>query len=288
MYKKYVLITGISSGIGLDACRHLIDKGYHIIGTVRKETDKKHLMSRFPEHLDCLVYDVRDYTAIEESLEKVKSILNGCKLLALINNAGIAVPGPLSLVSDEEFEAQIAVNLLAVRKITNSYLPLMYKNDPEQKSKIIFISSISGLLAAPFNGPYCISKHALECMVDIYRRELKTYEIEVIAIQPGPIKTEIWNKNKGSFDKYLDSDYRDIASKVNQVIEHTEKAALPVEKISEVIENILTRDKPKLRYLVHRNAVLFKLIAHFMPTRMMDKLIWKNLNKKDLKNYRPL
>ena len=288
MDKKYILITGISSGIGLDACRFLIEKGFTIIGTVRKQEDKTHLLGRFPSNLHVLIYDVRDFEAIERSVSQVRDILGDNKLYGLINNAGIAVPGPLSHLDDESFENQIRINLLSVRKVTNAYLDFMHKNDPNVKSRIIFMSSISGLFAAPFNGAYCISKHALECMVDIYRRELKLFGIEVVAIQPGPIKTQIWAKNKGSFDQYRNSPYADIAAKVDKVIEATEADALPVEVISRKIYQILESAHPGLRYLIHKHAFMFKVVSKYLPTRMVDKLIWKNLNKKNMKTYRPV
>lgn len=288
MDKKYILITGVSSGIGYDATRYLLQEGYHVIGSVRKESDRDRLIQDFSENFYCLIFDVTDFPAVENAAHTVKEIIGESKLTALINNAGVAIPGPMCLISDEKFKSQIDVNILSVRKVTNVFLDLLYKNHDSARSKIIFISSISGLLAAPFNGPYCISKHALECMVDIYRRELMIYNIDVVAIQPGPIQTKIWDKNKGSFDAYRNSDYGEIAEKVDQVIAHTEAAALPVQRVSECIYNVLTKDNPKDRYLIHRNGFLFKLIARFMPARWMDKMIWKNLNKKDLKNYRPL
>ncbi len=285
---KYVLITGISSGIGFEICRHLISSGYNIIGTVRKEDDRLRLQDSFGDRLAVLNYDVTDYNAIERSTEKLKEILNGEKLYSLINNAGIVVAGPLKLISDSGFEKQLSVNLLAHRKITNTYLPFMYQNDKNQKSKIIFISSISGMFAAPFNGAYCISKHALECMIDVYRRELHVYNIDVVAIQPGPIKSKIWNKSKGSFEGFKNTVYGKYVEKADKIIEHTELNAQDPLKISQLVGKILQTKDPKTRYLVHKNGFAFKMLSYYIPDKIVDRLIWKNLNKADPKTYRPI
>ena len=97
----------------------------------------------------------------------------------------------------ENFEEQLDVNVKSMRRITNLFLPLLgahldYKYNP---GRIINMSSISGLFSSPFNGSYSISKHAVESMTDVYRRELRQFGIKVIAIEPGPIKTKIWQKN---------------------------------------------------------------------------------------------
>ena len=239
--KKNIIITGVSSGIGRDALRLLHQKGYHIFGSVRKETDAKLLIEAYPQGFTPLIFDVQDQDAVSQA---AKVVYDTCdRIDALINNAGIAVPGPLQFVSEADFEKQMDVNLKSVRRITNTFLPLLgattdFKGAP---GRIINISSVSGLFSSPFNGPYSISKHALESMTDVYRRELRRYGIKVMAIEPGPIKTKIWGKNLNSMAQFADTDYYDILQKADMIIENTEKNALPVARTSNVILKCITK-----------------------------------------------
>jgi NAD(P)-dependent dehydrogenase (short-subunit alcohol dehydrogenase family) len=194
----------------------------------------------------------------------------------------------MHLLSDEDFFRQMNVNLIATRKLTNKILPVLRTSKQNKNARIIFISSISGIFAAPFNGGYCVSKHALECLIDIYRRELKFLNIDVIAIQPGPIKSQIWNKAQGMFDQYMHGEFEAIARKADKIIQSTEKNALPVDLVSKRIHKILEMKMPKHRYMIHKNSLLFKLVAYYMPTQWVDKLIWKNLNNTDTDKYRPV
>ena len=277
--KKNIVITGVSSGIGRDAFRLLHHKGYHIYGSVRKEADAKSLTEAYPKGFTPLIFDVQDQVAVTKA---AKIVFDSCdRIDALINNAGIAVPGPLQFVSEADFEKQMDVNLKSVRRITNTFLPLLgaapdFKGAP---GRIINISSISGLFNAPFNGVYSISKHALESMTDVYRRELRRYGIKVMAIEPGPIKTKIWGKNLNSMKPFADTDYNDILQKANQMIENTEKNALPVTRTSTVILKCITKKHPKTRYIVHKNAFIFKIVANYLPDKLVDWFIHRSLSK---------
>lgn len=285
--KKTVFITGVSTGIGRAFLEKLVMEGYHVIGTVRKEADKLELERQFGEKARILICDITDNAQLDQAVEQMAQYMEGEPLYALINNAGIAVPGPMHLITDAEFEKQMDVNLMATRRVTNLLIPFL-RQSGSIKPKIIFISSISGVFAAPFNGAYCVSKHALECLVDIYRRELRYLGIDVISIQPGPLKTEIWRKAKGSFDRFKVGAFASIAEKADKMIQHTEKSALDLKVMTDLIIKILGAPKKKNRYMVHRNALLLKLMVNVLPSSLLDKIIWSNLDKKDAKSYRPV
>ena len=123
--KKYVLITGVSSGIGYDATRFLIEKGYHVFGSVRKEADKLRLENDFSDGFTCLQFDVTIKEEVEQSFLRFKEILGNNKLAALVNNAGALLAGPIELMEDEKFRYQLEVNLFSVRSVTNIFLPLL-------------------------------------------------------------------------------------------------------------------------------------------------------------------
>ena len=229
---KNIVITGVSSGIGRASLDLLHEKGYHIFGSVRNQADADKLSKIYPDRFTPLVFDVQNH---DEVVRASKVVFEHCETLAgLINNAGIAIPGPLEHLSEKQFEKQLDVNLKSIRRITNLFLPLLGAklNASKPPGRIINISSVSGLFNSPYNGAYSISKHALESMTDIYRRELRRYGIKVIAIEPGPIKTEIWKKNLNKMDEFKDSDYYEVLQKADKIIEKTEHSALPVENVS--------------------------------------------------------
>jgi short-subunit dehydrogenase len=276
--KKYVLITGVSSGIGYDAVRFLINKGYHVFGSVRKESDLDQLNSTFKENFTCLQFDVTKKDEVANSFQLVKEILGEDKLSGLINNAGLALGGPIELMDDDKFRHQMEVNLFAVRTVTNIFLPLL-KGNKRQKikgGKIIMISSISGILNTPFNGAYCISKHALESLSEIYRRELMMYDIDIVSIQPGPISSNLWNKNIDQYPEFNGTDYEELLHRSNKIMKAAERNALPAEVISKLIYKILTR-KTRLHFIVNKNWLATVLFVKFVPARWMDRIFYRQL-----------
>ncbi len=274
--RKYVLITGVSSGIGFDAVRFLIDKGFHVLGSVRKDSDFHKLTGDFSEHFTCLQFDVTKKEEVVAAYQQVKTILGENKLVGLVNNAGLALGGPIELMDDEKFRYQMEVNLFGVRTVTNTFLPLLKGNlkDKIPGGKIIMISSISGVFNTPFNGAYCISKHAMESLAEIYRRELMMYNIDVVSIQPGPIKTSIWSKNIDKYPEYDGTDYQQLLYKSNKAMKAAERNALPAEVISKLIYKILTK-KTKLAFVVNRNWLATVFFIKYMPARWVDKIFYK-------------
>ena len=283
---EIVFITGVSTGIGYHAMETLCGLGYHVIGSVRKEKDAHDIRSRFGDKVTVLTFDVRDVESCKKEIGTITPLLEKNGLKCLINNAGVAMPGPLQYLQEEDFEAQLDINVKSVRRITNILLPYMGTYKKYNSGRIINISSVSGLFNAPFNGAYCISKHALESMVDIYRRELAMFGIKVISIQPGPIKTAIWSKTFGTLDKFIDTEYGGILSAADKMIANAEKSAFDVDVISQLIVKILKSKNPKTRYLVHRKKTMFKLLAYYLPDKWVDKLVARTMASGD--NYRPV
>jgi len=257
--KKYILITGVSTGIGNNAVGYLISQGYHVLGSVRKESDVKALSGQYPDNFTCLQFDVTKKEEVLASLEIVKQVLNGSKLTALINNAGLALVGPLEIMDDDKFRYQMEVNLFSVRTVTNIFLPLLKgsreKNIPG--GKIIMISSISGVFNTPFNGAYCVSKHAMESLAETYRRELMMYDIDVVSIQPGPIESKLWDKSINKYEEYRNSEYGNLIDRANKVMEDAEQNALPAIIISKLIHKILTKKRTKLAFIIIKKALTF-------------------------------
>ena len=276
--KKYVLITGVSSGIGYDAVQFLIGKDFHVLGSVRKEVDQLRLTSDFPNNFTCLQFDVTKKEEVKSAFHQVKEIVGNSLLAGLVNNAGLAVGGPIELIDDDKFHYQMEVNLFAVRTVTNIFLPLL-KGDKKKNikgGKIIMISSLSGIFNTPFNGAYCISKHAMESLAEIYRRELMMYNIDVVSIQPGPIESNIWSKNIDQYAQFAGTDYEQLLDKSNKVMKAAKRNALPARVISKLIFKILTK-KTKLHFIVNKNWLPTVLLIKFMPARWVDKIFYRQL-----------
>lgn len=276
---KNILITGVSTGIGRDAAEFLLKKGYRVFGSVRKLYDAKDLIKNNPENFIPLEFDVTDETVIKNSVKIVTEKLNGEFLDCLINNAGIAIGGPSILLETKHFKHQFEVNLFGVISITNAFIKLLGADlTNTHAGKIINISSVSGKRAFPFVAPYTASKFALEGYSDALRRELLVYGIDVILIEPGPIKTAIWDKApKEDENPFEGSDYDIMLRKFYRMIMKNGKYGLDAKVISERIYKIINSKNPKTRYLITKNKFRNHILPSIISDRLFDRLIGKSL-----------
>ncbi|MEP3477774.1 MAG: SDR family NAD(P)-dependent oxidoreductase [Fuerstiella sp.] len=280
-----VVITGVSSGIGRDAVRFLSGNGYFVFGSVRSQAAKAELEAAYPENFEALVFDVTDQAAVVTAAQRVATYLGNRKLTALVNNAGIAEGGPMQLLEDERFLQQMMVNVVGTRNVTNAFLPHLGVPTGEQErsvglpGKIINMTSISGILNTPMNGAYCVSKHAHESLGEVYRRELFGYGIDVVSIQPGPIQSKLWDKNIGAMDRFSDSIYRSMIANTDAMMRAAERDALPAEVTSRLIDKIIRARRPKIRYIVHKHKWRAWLLATLLPSRFVDRQLFKRLTR---------
>ena len=275
-----VVVTGVSTGIGWGITKILIERGMRVFGSVRKPQDAERLSKEFGEHLVPLLFDVTDEAAVHAAAAQVREKLNGETLFGLVNNAGIAVPGPLIHLPTDEFRQQLEVNLVSVLIVTKAFAPLLGVDRSLQghPGRIINMSSVSGLSAAPFVGAYATSKHGLEGFSETLRRELMLYGIDVIIIGPGPIATPIWDKAETA-DKspYAQTDYVESARRAEEYMIRNGKNGLPPEKVGEVVLQVLTTRNPHVRYAVVGRDFLRRFLQRLLPKRVVDRIIAKNL-----------
>tara|TARA_R110000868_G_scaffold125417_7_gene331370 strand:+ start:2044 stop:2895 length:852 start_codon:yes stop_codon:yes gene_type:complete len=275
---KSVVITGVSTGIGWGATKVLIGKGFRVFGSVRKEADGERLKKEFGANFVPLLFDVTDEPAIKRAAEEVRAALNGEKLFGLVNNAGIAVSGPLLDLNVDDFRQQMEVNVTGPFLVTQSFAPLLgadrsLKGEP---GRIVNISSVGGKQAAPFVGPYSASKYALEGMSESLRRELLLFGIDVIIIGPGAVKTEIWNKaEEVDITPFANSAYYPSLVKFRDYFLASGKQGLAPEKLGRVIYTALTTANPKVRYAVLRGRLQNWTIPQLLPKRFLDRTIGK-------------
>jgi NAD(P)-dependent dehydrogenase (short-subunit alcohol dehydrogenase family) len=277
---KSVVITGASTGIGWATAKLLLDKGYRVFGSVRKQADAERLVGEFGGNFTPLLFDVTDEPAVLAAAREVRATLNGETLAGLVNNAGIAVPGPVLELSADEFRRQLDVNVIGPIVATQAFGPLL-GSDPAlkgPKGRIVMISSVAGKNGNPLSPAYSASKHAIEGLSESLRRELMLFGIDVIIVAPGPVKTPIWRKGQQEFDmsKYQNSPYLPALQKVTAYMQHLDSIGLPPERIAEVVYGALTLPKPKVRYQIAPDPMRH-LMAAVLPKRMVDKIIAKRV-----------
>jgi NAD(P)-dependent dehydrogenase (short-subunit alcohol dehydrogenase family) len=275
---KSVVITGVSTGIGWGATKVLIKHGFRVFGSVRKAADGERLKKEFGERFVPLHFDVTDEAAVKRAADEVRAALNGEKLFGLVNNAGIAVSGPLLDLNIDEFRTQMEVNLTGPLIVTQAFAPLLgadrsLKGAP---GRIVNISSVGGKQAAPFVGPYSASKFALEGMSESLRRELLLFGIDVIVIGPGAVRTEIWAKaEEVDITPYSNSPYYPSLVKFRDYFLATGKKGLAPERLGRAIAKALTVKNPKVRYAVVPGRLTNWTIPQLLPKRFLDRTIGK-------------
>ena len=280
MASKYIVITGISSGIGKYLAHLLIDHGFQVIGTHRDPDALQ--VDFFSEFGSIPLYmDMANEESIVQAAIRIQEITGNEGLYGLINNAGLAIPGPLAEVPIEKFKYQFQVNVFGNLLLIQKLIPLLQLQGGS--SRILNIGSVSGLFASPFLGSYAASKFALEGLSDSLRRELQLIGIRVILIEPGPIRTSIWKKNLDVAEDYKDGSFQQYLEKATEVILQMEKNAMPLEVLNKPILHALVSTKPKARYLIHKNKFLFLLLAKILPDKWADYLVYKNLKSNNNK-----
>jgi len=282
---KSVVVTGASTGIGWGCVKVLIAHGFRVFGSVRKQEDAERLSKEFGANFVPLIFDVTDAKAVAAGAAKVAAALGNETLFGLVNNAGIAVPGPLLFLGIDEFRNQIEVNLTSQLIVTQAFAPLLGA-DRSRKGKpgrIVMMSSIGGKNAFPFNGPYHASKYALEGMSESLRRELMVYGIDVILIRPGAVATPIWDKaDTLDLNRFANTPYAKSLAKLKEVAIAMGRKGYPPERIGNAVFKALTLRRPKTGYTENPNPMQEFIVGHF-PKRLVDRIVAMQLGLKRLK-----
>ena len=273
---QHVVITGVSSGIGYGATKAFVQAGYHVFGSVRKQRDAERLSAELGTSFTPLLFDVRDEPAIVRAAQVVKAEIGTVGLAGLINNAGMAMSGPLMHQPLAEIRQQFEVNVLGLLAVTKAFLPLLgaSKTATHPPGRIINISSVAGQVAMPITGAYVGTKHAVEGLSHSLRRELLLYGIDVIIIGPGVVESAIWEKQKAQgFRQYDDTDYAEAIENFTQTVEQMSKGAHSAEKFGHLILKAFEAKKPKVRYAFVANYLRDWIILRNLPPRLFDRLV---------------
>ena len=231
--QKTVLVTGCSSGIGLESALDLTRQGFRVLAACRKAEDVARMQDL---GLTGILLDLDDPQSVERAAAEVIALTDN-RLYGLFNNAGYGVYGPLNTISRQQMEQQFSANFFGAHQLTMLLLPAM---TPHGEGRIVMTSSLMGLIASPGRGAYAASKYALEAWSDALRMELRHSGIQVSLIEPGPIRTRF---------------------------------TLGPEAVVEKVRHAFTSDKPKLRYPVTLVTHAVALLKRLLPARAMDKII---------------
>jgi NAD(P)-dependent dehydrogenase (short-subunit alcohol dehydrogenase family) len=271
---RTVVVTGASTGIGHACAKVLAGNGWRVFASVRRREDAERLKQTFGHAVRPLIFDVADADAVASAAREVGEALAGKTLGGLVNNAGIAVVGPLLHVKIADFERQLAVNLTGPLIVTQAFAPLLGadRSRTGPPGRIVMMSSVGGLNAAPFLGPYSASKFGLEGLSESLRRELMLFGIDVVIVNPGAVATPIWGKSEDLDAAFADSPYAAAIAKIKTYMLATGKAGLPPERIGEAVRTALTVARPKTRYVVTPTPVQDFLARH-LPRRRVDAMM---------------
>jgi NAD(P)-dependent dehydrogenase (short-subunit alcohol dehydrogenase family) len=271
-------VTGASTGIGAATCLALAQAGIRVFGGVRRRIDADRLAREIGPRFTPLLFDVTDGAAIRAAAREVEGALEGRTLFGLVNNAGIAVIGPLLEVQPGDLRHQLDVNLIGQLAVTQAFAPLLGTDASRagRPGRIVMMSSVAGRTASPFMGPYNASKFALEGLAECLRRELMLFAIDVVVIAPGRIATPIWDKAE-TFDlsSRRESPYLPALERARRVIADGRRG-LPAARVAHAVVHALTTPQPRTRYTV-TPAPLAHWLFRALPARVLDRIVAKRL-----------
>ncbi|MBO9377212.1 SDR family NAD(P)-dependent oxidoreductase [Sphingomonas histidinilytica] len=273
---RAAVVTGASSGIGRATAALLVERGWHVFGSVRSEAQAEALSAELGPDLVPLRFDLRDGPAIARAAEQVAAALGADRLAGLVNNAGLAHFGPLAQQPIEDWQAQIDVNLTGTLRVVQAFLPLLGSDRARSGApgRIVTISSVSGRITLPFTSGYSASKHGLEALSDAMRRELAIYGIRTIVIQPGAVRTPIWDKiDRPEDQRFQDGDFGGLFARFKTAFAAAGEAALPPERFAALVHHVLTVRNPRPRYALMRGWLTHWTLPRLLPDRTLDRIL---------------
>jgi NAD(P)-dependent dehydrogenase (short-subunit alcohol dehydrogenase family) len=278
-HEGVVLVTGASTGIGRATALLLADNNFEVFAGVRRKIDGDRLRAdakESPGRIRTVTLDVTKPRTIATAKAAVQRRAGRRGLVGLVNNAGIAIAGPLEFIPLDEFRKQLEVNLVGQIAVIQEFLPLLRRGE----GRIVNLASIGGRMVFPFNGPYHASKFGLEAISDALRVELQPWGIHVAVVEPGSVATEIWRRGKrtasrlrGKLPPQGEKLYGDALDSMEKATLESADRAIPPEKAAEAIHKALTTSRPRARYLVGRDAKAMVGAKRVLSQRRWDKVV---------------
>ena len=264
---KTVLITGCSSGIGLDAAHFLRGRGWRVIATCRQPDD---LDARRAEGFDALPLELANEDSVARCAEQ--AVARG--VTALVNNAAFAIPGAAEDLPRGALRAIFETNLFGTHDLTRQFLPHFRQHG----GRVVNVSSVLGLAGIPWRGAYVATKFALEGLTDVLRVEMADTPVKVVLIEPGPIGTRIRANSIPHFEAWIDwqsspraDQYRQtLLKRLYEPAAKKDRFELPPRAVSEKIAHALESPRPRPRYYVTTPTWIAGIGRRLLPTRALD------------------
>ncbi len=276
-----VVITGASSGIG-EACALRLDRlGFRVFAGVRKPADGEALQAKASQRLVPVRLDVTDAESIAEARRLVEEAVGAAGLHGLVNNAGIAVAGPMEFIPVADFRSQLEVNVIGIVAVTQAFLPALRR----ARGRIVLMSSQAGLIAFPGMAPYCASKYAVEALTDCLRLELEPWGIHVSAVEPGVINTPIWAKSLAEAEAETDRLPPEATELYGALIRSLMNVArapggISPDEVAKAVVHALTARRPHTRYQVGSDARMIRIVSR-LPDGIRYRLMQRGLEQAD-------
>lgn len=276
---QHVLITGCSSGIGLDAAFTLHQRGYHVIASVRNLQDAQPLETI---GIDVIQLDLNDSQSIEQALDETLELTGG-RLDALFNNAAFGQPGAVEDLSRQALSEQFETNVLGTQDLTNRVIRIMRQ---QGHGRIIYNSSVLGLVAMAYRGAYNASKYAIEGLADTLRLELTGSGISVSLIEPGPIESQFRANAMKKYQQHINkqqSPHHAVYEGMEKRLQKPGPAApftLGPDAVTNKLIHALESSRPRARYFVTFPTYLFATLKRLLPGWMLDAVLRK-VSKKE-------
>jgi len=278
-----VLVTGASTGIGAACTVRLAQDGFRVYAGVRREEDGLSLIRQAGDAAAPILLDVTNPAQIKVAVARIAEETGGRGLQALVNNAGVAIAGPLEFLPIDELRRQLEINVIGQIAVTQACLPLLRRARTSGKGdhragRLVFMSSVAGRSALPFTGAYAASKFALEGAADALRVELEPFGLTVSLVEPGVIATPIWEtarqvaeRNIEKMPPQLEEYYGGVLNALRSRVARTK--GLAPERVADVVAHALTARRPRIRYIVGRDARTKILMQALLPDRLRDWLV---------------
>jgi NAD(P)-dependent dehydrogenase (short-subunit alcohol dehydrogenase family) len=276
MAPRAFLVTGASTGIGEATALHLDQLGYAVFAGVRRDVDAEKLRAQASTRLTTVSLDVTDEAQVKAAAATIDAAVGERGLGGVVNNAGVARGGPLEYLPLDEWRTQLEINVIGQVSVTKAMLPLVRRD----RGRIVFIGSVSGRFGTPLMGPYAASKFAVEGLAEALRHELYGWGIHVAVVEPGAVKTDIWEKGRETAAR-LESDLppegqeryaRQIAA-IKKGIEQQDSNGVPPLKVAKAVEYALLSRHPRDRYLVGTDAQVVGVLSRLAPDKVKDLIV---------------
>ena len=275
MAARSVLITGASTGIGRASAVRLANAGWDVFAGVRRPEDGEAVRGESPDRIRPVIVDVTDQATIDQAAATIREAVGERGLDGLVNNAGVTYQGPLEFLPLDDLRRQLEVNVVGQVAVTQAVMPEIRR----ATGRVVFMGSVGGRVSHPFLSPYHASKWAIEAITDALRKELRPWGIHVVVIEPGTMKTEIWDKGVSAAPKMREQLGPRALGLYGGKLDKLEKMALDAKKrgaspdlVARRVEKALTAKRPRTRYLVGVDAKAQVAIDTVLPDRAVDAL----------------